>query len=447
MDALLEPDTIPEFTVSQFSFLFKRMVESSFQKIRVRGEISGLKLHGSGHLYFALKDTEAVLDAVCWRGSVNVLSISPADGLEVWCTGRITTYPGRSKYQMVVESMEVAGIGALLKLLEERKQKLAVEGLFAPERKKPLPFLPRLIGVVTSPTGAVIQDILHRLEDRFPTPVLLWPVLVQGEGAKDQIAEALDGFNTLSEQGVIPRPDVIILARGGGSVEDLWAFNEEEVVRAVAQSRIPVISAVGHETDTTLVDYAADRRAPTPTAAAEMAVPVRLDLLGATQGLGQRADRAFLNGLQARRAHLNLLGRSLKTPQQVIETKALRLDDWSDRLAQSWQGRRQSAALRLHALTGRLVPPIALLGRLSQMIIFQSTRLDAHQRRILEGKGQSLSLLSGALENLSCARTLKRGYTLVTDTQGAVMPSVHKASVGTDITIHWHDGNRLAQLR
>lgn len=446
MDTHLEPNPVPEFTVSQFSFLFKRMVETSFQKIRIRGEISGLKLHGSGHLYFSLKDAEAVLDAVCWRGSVGALGFTPADGLEVWATGRITTYPGRSKYQMVVESFEVAGLGALLKLLEERKQKLMAEGLFAPERKRPLPFLPRLIGIVTSPTGAVIQDIMHRLEDRFPTPVLLWPVLVQGEGAAAQITAALEGFNRLSEQGIIPRPDLLIVARGGGSVEDLWAFNEESVVRAVAQSGIPVISAVGHETDTTLVDYAADRRAPTPTAAAEMAVPVRLDLLATLDGLGQRSARVTLSSLQGKRAHLGLLSRSLRTPQQVIEAKALRLDDWSDRLAQVWQGRYQSWDLRLGSLAGRLVPPTGVWSRLGQTVAFLGERLGGHYRRSVEIKAQTLGNLSHLLENLSCARTLQRGFTLVTDASGGVIATAQGAQKDTPITVHWHDGHRTARL-
>ena len=253
-----EPN-LAEFTVSELSLALKRTVEEAFGQVRVRGEISGFKRAGSGHLYFALKDEKAVLDAVCWRGTA--LATTPADGLEVICTGRITTYPGRSRYQIIVEEMEVAGEGALLKLLEERRKKLAEEGLFDPVRKKPLPYLPDRIGVVSSPTGAVIRDILHRLSDRFPRPVLLWPVLVQGEGAAAEIAAAITGFNRLKKDGKIPRPDVLIVARGGGSLEDLWAFNEESVVRAAAASKIPLISAVGHETDTTLIDFAADVRA------------------------------------------------------------------------------------------------------------------------------------------------------------------------------------------
>jgi exodeoxyribonuclease VII large subunit len=271
----VRPTNVPVYSVGELSGALKRTIEQTYGYVRVRGEISGCKRHSSGHIYLALKDMDAVMDAVCWRGSAGRLKVDPADGIEVIATGRLTTFPGRSKYQMVIEQMELAGEGALLKLLEERKRKLAAEGLFAAERKRPLPYLPTVIGVVTSPTGAVIRDILHRLNERFPRHVLLWPVAVQGDGAAEQVARAIDGFNRIAPGGPIPRPDLLIVARGGGSLEDLMAFNEEIVVRAAAASRIPLISAVGHETDTTLIDFASDRRAPTPTAAAEMAVPDR----------------------------------------------------------------------------------------------------------------------------------------------------------------------------
>src|SRR5260370_332433 len=273
-----------EYTVSELSLALKRSIEDGFGQVRVRGEISGLKRPGSGHCYFALKDADAVLDAVCWRATAIRLGLKPEDGMEVVCSGRLTTYPGRSKYQLIVDTIELAGKGALLRLLEERRLRLAAEGLFAAERKRALPFLPEVIGIVTWPPGAVIRDILHRLADRFPRRVLIWPVAVQGEGAAVQIAAAIDGFNRLGAAGPVPRPDLIIVARGGGSLEDLMAFNEEIVVRAAAQSAIPLISAVGHETDTTLLDHASDLRAPTPTAAAEMAVPVRLDLVAELDG-------------------------------------------------------------------------------------------------------------------------------------------------------------------
>ena len=284
-------DNAPALSVSELSGALRRSVEEAFGHVRVRGEISGFKRVGSGHCYMTLKDENAAIDGVIWKGQAAAMRFRPEDGIEVIATGKLTTYPGRSKYQIIIDRMEIAGQGALMALLDQRRRMLAAEGLFDDQRKRPLPYMPRIIGVVTSPTGAVIRDILHRLEDRCPTHVLLWPVIVQGEGAAAQIARAIRGFGALAEGGPIPRPDLLIVGRGGGSIEDLWAFNEEEVVRAVAESSIPVISAVGHETDTTLCDFAADRRAPTPTAAAEMAVPVRADLMAHVRELGARAER------------------------------------------------------------------------------------------------------------------------------------------------------------
>src|SRR5436305_2926445 len=323
---------LPEYTVSELSQALKRSVEENFSHVRVRGEISGYKRHSSGHCYFALKDAESVLDAVCWRQTAIRLPIRPEDGMEVVCTGRLTTYPGRSKYQLVVDSIALAGIGALLRILEERRQRLAAEGLFAAERKKKLPFLPEVIGIVTSPTGAVIRDILHRLADRFPRRVLLWPVVVQGEGAAQQVAAAIAGFNRIAAGGPVPRPDLIIVARGGGSLEDLMAFNEEVVVRAAAASAIPLISAVGHETDTTLIDHASDRRAPTPTAAAEMAVPVRLDLVAEVSAKAARLSGGLSRLFSERRLRLAGLARGLPDPQDLLGAAAQRLDDRSERL-------------------------------------------------------------------------------------------------------------------
>ncbi|PNQ74546.1 exodeoxyribonuclease VII large subunit, partial [Erythrobacter sp. SAORIC-644] len=286
-------DNAEPLTVSEISQALKRTVEDRFGFVRLRGELSGVKRAASGHMYCALKDENAVLDGVMWRGNAGRLPFRPEDGLEVVATGKITTYPGRSKYQIVIERMELAGEGALLALLEKTKARLEAEGLFDPARKRPLPYLPRTIGVVTSPTGAVIRDILHRLADRFPSRVIVWPVLVQGQGAAEQVAGAVRGFSALP-QGHADRPDLVIVARGGGSIEDLWSFNEEVVVRAIADCPIPTISAVGHETDTTLADYAADRRAPTPTAAAEMAVPVRAELAAALADFEARKKRAIL---------------------------------------------------------------------------------------------------------------------------------------------------------
>src|SRR5438105_9382771 len=279
----------PEFTVSELSSALRRTVEDAYGHVRVRGEISGFRgAHSSGHCYFALKDENAKIEAVIWKSSLYRMRFKPQEGLEVIATGRLTTFPGKSTYQIVIEALEPAGIGALMALLEERKKKLAAEGLFDQARKQELPWLPEVIGVVTSPTGAVIRDILHRLEDRFPRRVLVWPVKVQGDGSAEQVAAAIRGFNALPIGGRIPRPDLLIVARGGGSLEDLWSFNEEVVVRAAAESAIPLISAVGHETDVTLIDFAADQRAPTPTAAAEMAVPVRSELLAQIDSIPRR---------------------------------------------------------------------------------------------------------------------------------------------------------------
>ncbi|WP_207774781.1 exodeoxyribonuclease VII large subunit, partial [Sphingosinicella sp. YJ22] len=284
-------DNAPALSVSELAATLKRTIEDSFGQVRVRGEISGFKRHASGHCYFTLKDQDACLDAVIWRTSAGSLKFRPEDGIEVVALGRITTYPARSRYQMVVERLELAGQGALMALLDKRRHQLAAEGLFDADRKRPLPFAPKVIGVITSPTGAVIRDILHRLADRWPTEVILWPVPVQGDGAAEQVAAAVSGFSAIQPGGPVPRPDLVIVARGGGSIEDLWAFNEEVVVRAVAASTIPTISAVGHETDTSLCDFAADMRAPTPTAAAELAVPVRADLLAQVRQMGHRAER------------------------------------------------------------------------------------------------------------------------------------------------------------
>ncbi|MDX2225224.1 MAG: exodeoxyribonuclease VII large subunit, partial [Rhodospirillaceae bacterium] len=323
---------LPAFTVSEISAALRRTVEDAYGFVRVRGEISQPKVAASGHCYLRLKDEAAVLDGIIWRGALGKLALKPEEGLEVIATGRITTYPGRSSYQIIIESLEMAGVGALLKLLEERRKTLAAEGLFDADRKKPLPYLPGVIGVITSPTGAVIRDILHRISDRFPRRVLLWPVKVQGEGAAAEVAAAIAGFNALDPAGPIPRPDVLIVARGGGSLEDLWAFNEEVVVRAVAASAIPLISAVGHETDTTLIDHAADRRAPTPTAAAEMAVPVRLDLVA---DVGQHATRlvqAVARMLEQHRLHLDGLVRGIPRLESIVADKSQALDGLAERL-------------------------------------------------------------------------------------------------------------------
>ena len=334
---------LPEFSVSELSFTLKRMVEDNFERVRVRGEISGFKgTAGSGHCYFTLKDSGACLEAVIWRTTLQRLRFKPQEGLEMVATGSLTTFPGRSRYQIVVDFLEPAGVGALMALLEERRKKLLAEGLFDPARKKPIPYLPRVIGVVTSPSGAVIRDILHRLRDRFPSHVLVWPVRVQGEGAAEEVAAAVRGFNAIAAGGRVPRPDLLIVARGGGSIEDLWAFNEEIAVRAVAASRIPVIAAVGHETDWTLIDYAADLRAPTPTGAAEMAVPVLAELVAATRELASRHMLSHRRGMEARRREVAALSRALAVARRApraapSETRRGRRPARRDRSARRWR--------------------------------------------------------------------------------------------------------------
>src|SRR6266508_3579634 len=350
---------IPEWTVSELSAALKKTVEDAYGYVRVRGEISGYRgPHSSGHCYFSLKDEGAKIEAVIWRTAFARLRIKPEEGLEVLVTGRLTTFAGSSKYQIVIETLEPAGLGALMALVEERKKKLAAEGLFDAARKQLLPFLPNVIGVVTSPTGAVIRDILHRLADRFPRRVLVWPVKVQGDGSAQQVAAAIRGFNALPEGGRIPRPDLLIVARGGGSLEDLWSFNEEIVVRAAAESMIPLISAVGHETDITLIDFAADKRAPTPTAAAEMAVPVRVDLCARVESLARRSLACWQRGEEARRAELRAAIRALPTAEELLAVPRQRLDHASARLPRALTANAQIHHARFARAAGRLGPQI-----------------------------------------------------------------------------------------
>ncbi|BCX18160.1 MAG: exodeoxyribonuclease 7 large subunit [Geminicoccaceae bacterium] len=441
---------VPELSVSELAFALKRTVEQAFGLVRVRGELSGFKRHASGHLYFSIKDEKAVLDCVAWRSSLPKLTFEPEDGLEVVCTGRLTTYPGRSKYQLVVERMEPAGVGALMALLEERKRKLAAEGLFDAARKRPLPFLPRVVGVVTSPTGAVIRDILHRLAERFPVRVILWPVAVQGEGAAEQVAAAIRGFSRLPEGGPVPRPDVVIVARGGGSIEDLWAFNEEIVVWAAAASTIPLISAVGHETDTTLIDLAADRRAPTPTAAAEMAVPVRADLLARLSTQAHRLESAILRELRGRRERLEGLRRGLPEPRRLLATAAQRLDDLAERLElRSPEAVVESLRERLVVRARRLEELVRdRLGR-------QLLRLDALGRRLdpsrlgerIAAARRALDQLGRHLESLSHERVLERGYVIVrARSDGRVVPRLSALGGESALELQFADG-RLDVLR
>jgi exodeoxyribonuclease VII large subunit len=475
-----------EYTVSELSFALKRTVESAYGLVRVRGEISGFKRAASGHGYFSLKDDRAVLDAVWWKGSQRRLAVAPEDGLEVVCTGMLTTYPGRSKYQLVVEQIEPAGIGALMALLEERKRRLAAEGLFAAERKRPLPFLPEVIGVVTSPTGAVIRDILHRIADRFPRRVLVWPVLVQGDGAAEQIAAAIAQAGRLPERGEPPRPDLLIVARGGGSIEDLWAFNEESVVRAVAACPIPVIAAVGHETDTTLIDLVADRRAPTPSAAAEMAVPVRRELAQQLDGLAERAAAILAQRLDGLRHRVAGLARGLPEPVLLVTGAAQRLDDMSERLARAARlqlerrvaaleragvalrapGQRLDEAARRLALAEqrlalRVADRLATAAREGERLGVRlaaiawearlavagarsaevAQRLVAAARRAVEERRRRLEALGQLADSLAPERVLERGYAIVRAAgMGPILPSRVAALAHHELDLQFADG-------
>ncbi|HEX3954542.1 MAG TPA: exodeoxyribonuclease VII large subunit [Stellaceae bacterium] len=435
---------LPEYSVSELSLALKRSIEDEFAHVRVRGEISGYKRHGSGHCYFALKDADAVLDAVCWRMTAIRLGLKPEDGMEVVCTGRLTTYPGRSKYQLVVETVELAGKGALLKLLEERRQRLAAEGLFAAERKKKLPFLPSVIGIVTSPTGAVIRDILHRLADRFPRHVLVWPVAVQGEGAAAQIAAAINGFNRIDGKGRAKRPDLIIVARGGGSLEDLMAFNEEIVVRAAAASAIPLISAVGHETDTTLIDHASDRRAPTPTAAAEMAVPVRLDLIADLGSKSGRLAGGLARLFSERRLHLTGLSRGLPDPQDLLGAAAQRLDDRSERLRLAVGFRLANAKQRLDLASAGLRPAVlaADVNRAGDRFREVDRRLAAAMARALGAKHDALDNFAGRLATHSehHESLLARGYAVVWDSNSRLVEDARTVKPGAALELEFYNG-------
>jgi exodeoxyribonuclease VII large subunit len=400
-------DNAPSLSVSELSGALKRTVETAFSHVRVRGEISGFKRHSSGHCYLTLKDANACIDAVIWRANAGQLRFRPEDGAEVVATGRLTTFPGRSKYQVVIERLELAGQGALMALLDRRRRALAAEGLFDEGRKKPLPFSPKTIGVVTSPTGAVIRDILHRLADRCPCHVIVWPVPVQGEGAAAQIAAAVRGFDALPEGGPVARPDLVIVARGGGSIEDLWAFNEEEVVRAIADCSIPIISAVGHETDTSLSDFAADVRAPTPTAAAEMAVPVRRDLLGSLRELGHRIERCARRTIERSDEQYRSAVSRWPERERLLEPQRQKLDDMVERLPRALGGRLNRARGELGHAAGALRPGLLI---------------SAHRRA-----SERLQALWRVAELAHPNKPLERGYARVEDQGGKTLTSAAAA--------------------
>jgi len=439
-------DNLAPLSVSELSGLLKRTVEERFGHIRLRGEISGYKRAASGHVYLALKDDGALIDGVMWKGAAGRLAFAPEDGLDVIVTGRLTTYPGRSKYQIVIERMELAGEGALMQLFERLKAKLAADGLFDPARRRPIPMLPRVIGVVTSPTGAVIRDILHRLADRFPSEVLLWPVLVQGEGAAAQIAAAVRGFGALAPGGAIPRPDLLIVARGGGSIEDMWAFNEEIVVRAVADSPIPVISAVGHETDTTLCDFAADLRAPTPTAAAEMAVPVRSDLAAQVAELEARIRRCVARGIERGHERLEAQRRLLPRPDMLLAQASQRADDMGERLRRGLSHRLSDARHELADAAGALRPALldAQVERGRQRLASVRLAPLLLERRLTDSRRQFDGLWRLA-RSLNPDAPLARGFARVM-AQGRLIRSSTAAQAAGTVTLKFEDGEVAAAI-
>jgi exodeoxyribonuclease VII large subunit len=463
---------LPEISVSELSGAIKRTVEDAFGYVRVRGEISGYRgPSASGHVYFALKDISAKIDAVIWKGVFSRMKIRPDEGLEVIVTGKISTFPGSSKYQLIIDSMEPAGVGALLAQLEERRKRLAAEGLFDPARKQLLPYLPRVIGVVTSPTGAVIRDIIHRISDRFPLHILVWPVRVQGENSSAEVAAGIRGFNALELDGPIPRPDVLIVARGGGSLEDLWGFNDEIVVRAAAESDIPLVSAIGHETDTTLIDFAADLRAPTPTGAAEMIVPVLAELLATTNDLGSRSKSALLRLLERRKNDLRATARALPSTETLLAQPRQRLDIATNRLPQSLRGGLDRRRIALSSLTTRLEQKSpranlaarrakldsvsgrlanALLGRLSrarddnkrqrEKTLAAAERLNQALRQQLNRKADRLQNAGKLLKSFSHENILQRGFALVLNQQGLPVKNIDMVEAGDALVVQVSDG-------
>jgi len=489
MDLIDDPGdglNAPEFSVSDLSAAIKRLIEGEFSHVRIKGEVGRVSRPRSGHVYLDLKDDRAVIAGVMWKGVASRLQTQPEEGMEVVATGRLTTFPGQSKYQIVIEDIKPAGMGALMALLEKRKVQLQAEGLFDAGRKRPLPYLPDVIGVVTSPSGAVIRDILHRLRDRFPRKVLIWPVAVQGAKCAPEVAQAIAGFNALTPGGAIPRPDLLIVARGGGSVEDLWGFNEEIVARAAAASDIPLISAVGHETDTTLIDFVSDRRAPTPTAAAELAVPVRHELMAWLESAGARMTGALSSGLQRRDQRLRDLGRALPRPDALVEGPRQRLDVLGARLGPALMsgvqrrkvrladaagslrpavlaGQLRNERRRLNDLAGRLEPalnrstqrkrdyfasraaglnPAKLAqdtARARKELYSLATQMRSSGARQIAGLRQRLEAMDRLRETLSYKATLARGYAVVRG-GGEIVTTKAEAQTASGLEIEFADG-------
>ena len=459
---------IPIYSVAEISAELKRVVEGNFGWVRIRGEVSGYTKAASGHLYFSLKDQNAVIDSVCWRGTVSNLNLVPEDGMEIIVSGNLTIYPGRSRYQIIVQALELAGEGALLKLLEERKKKFLNEGLFDQALKKDLPFIPSVIGVVTSPTGAVIKDILHRLSDRLPTNVIIWPALVQGEGAAEQISLAIDGFNKINPEGSINKPDLIIIARGGGSLEDLWAFNEETVVRSAARSNIPIISAIGHETDTTLIDLVADKRAPTPTAAAEMAVPVRSDLLEGLDNYKLRLRSSITRTVESHFTHLSGLVRGLPDARSVLNFSIQLIDDRSAELNRGLRRLVSNSYQETQAIRIRHPKQIIVFKREqlrerimrgfsrkpSSLIIDINKKFELLGLRMgksidFESKARQKNLDKGSrlLESFSYKSVLERGFVVVRDSKFKPISSVKVLDIGKEVRLEFKDGEAGVSIK
>jgi exodeoxyribonuclease VII large subunit len=443
-DSAQAVSNLPELSVSELAQAVKRTMETNFDRVRVRGELGRTLIARSGHLYVDLKDDQAALSLVMWKSNVQQLKFKPEEGLEVIAEGRLSTYPGRSQYQLIADRLEPAGVGALLAQLEKLKARLAAEGLFDSARKKPIPLLPRVIGVVTSPSGAVIRDILHRLEERFPRRVILWPVLVQGEYAATQIANAIRGFNALEGE---MRPDVLIVARGGGSIEDLWAFNEEPVVRAAAASVIPLISAVGHETDTTLIDFASDLRAPTPTAAAERAVPVRAELIERINTLGARLATGLVRGVDLRRAHLRAVAARLPRPEALLGPAQQRLDRAGDKLGYALLANVRAAHSKFDRIAGRLRPEALTrdLAKRRERLSEQAARLRQATARTLKQKRDALEAAGRILETLSHRSVLARGFALV-QREGKLVRAAKDLAPGDPVSLTFADGEAPATI-
>ena len=441
-----ENHNAPFMTVGELSATIKRTLESAFDYVRVKGEISRPSMPASGHIYFTLKDDTHNLGAVVWRGMASSLEVRPEEGLEVIATGKLTSFSGQSKYQLVVRSLEIAGEGALLKQLEERKRRLESEGLFAQDTKQALPPFPKTIGIVTSPTGAVIQDILHRLSDRFGVHVLVWPVLVQGQGSAEQVSAAITGFNQITPASDLPRPDLLIIARGGGSLEDLMAFNEESVVRAAAASQIPLISSIGHETDTTLLDFAADRRAPTPTAAAEMATPVKAEILAKIGEWDVRQKSAMQRRLDDARMQLSALLRGLSHPSERVNAQNQALDFAYTRLIRHTDKQLYTAEQKLSQLSARLMPPHQKLALMTRRFDQAAQKLTPLLSAMIERYEARLAAGERLLEANSFTKVLERGFALVRDGDGQAVKQGQTLSTGQEVSITFADLTRSAVI-